>query len=96
MVVLSLGTVIVNFLPSFWHTNLRCQFRNFIDVLLHAIEHQLGTAIITAFELSPQLLERFAPCLALGQPNIHVFGYQFRFSALVADVVSIFGFNRLS
>ena len=40
MVVLSLGTVIFSFLPSFWHTDLCSQFRNFIDVLLDSIEHQ--------------------------------------------------------
>ena len=96
MVVLSLGTIIFSFFPSFWHTNLRCQFRNFFYVLLNAIEHQLGTAIVTTAELSPQLLERIAPCLAFGQSKIHVFCYQFRLSALVADVVSVVVVNRIA
>lgn len=96
MVVLSLGTDIFSFLPSFRQTDLRRQFRNFVDVLLNRIERQSGTGIVTASELSLQLLERPAPCLALGQPQIHVFGYQFRLSALVAKVVSIVRFNRVS
>ena len=37
MVVLSLGMVIFSFLPSFRHTNLCGQFRNFVDVLLHIL-----------------------------------------------------------
>ena len=78
------------------HVDLRCQFRNFIDVFLNRIERQSGTGIVTTPELSPQLLERLAIRFALGQSKIHVFCYQLGFSALVSDVVSIVRFDRLS